>query len=79
MSVLDNHNINYIREFHFGKYFLDFKIEIGNVLLDLEIDGKQHNSEERILHDKERDNFLKNNGYIVYRISWNSVNNKIGK
>jgi len=40
MRVLDNLNISYIREFHFERYFLDFKIDIGDIKLDLEIDGK---------------------------------------
>ena len=53
MKVLDNLNIKYIREYHFAKYFLDFKIEVGNIILDLEIDGHQHIY--RVEHDKERD------------------------
>lgn len=40
MKVLDNLNIKYIREYRFVKYFLDFRIEIGDIILDLEIDGK---------------------------------------
>ena len=30
--------------------------------IDLEIDGKQHSYEDRIIHDKERDEFLTKNG-----------------
>lgn len=33
---------------------------------------------DRIKHDEERDEFLKNNGYIVYRIPWNSINTEDG-
>ena len=77
MRVLDNLNISYIREFHFERYFLDFKIDIGDIKLDLEIDGKQH--KYRVEHDKERDKFLTENGFTVYRIPWNTVNTDNGK
>ena len=77
MKVLDNLNIPYIREEKFGRYFLDFKIDVGNFKLDLEIDGHQHTY--RIEHDKERDAFLKQNGFIVYRIPWNTVNTENGR
>lgn len=78
-KVLDNNSISYIREFHFVKYFLDFRIEIGDIILDLEIDGKQHTYEDRKLHDKQRDQFLTENGFTVYRISWNKITNDVGK
>lgn len=58
-----------------GNYFLDFFFK--NLNLDLEIDGKQH--EERKEHDIKRDNALKNNDIIVYRIKWKSINTKNGK
>ena len=57
MKVLDKLNIPYIREENFGRFFLDFKIDVGNFKLDLEIDGRQHTY--RMEHDKERDAFLK--------------------
>ena len=77
MKVLDNLNIPYIREEHVGKYFLDFKIDVGNFKLDLEIDGRQHTY--RVEHDKERDAFLRENGFLVYRIPWNTVNTENGR
>ena len=80
IKVLDNHNITYIREdFSTKKYFLDFVIEKDGKKIDLEIDGKQHKYEDRKQHDKERDEYLQNLGYIVYRIEWNSINNEKGK
>ena len=57
-------------------YFLDFFIEPN---IDLEIDGKQHQYEERKEHDIERDKNLSDNGYIVYRIPWNEINTSEGK
>lgn len=78
-NVLNNNNIPYIREFYIKdlKYFLDFKININGVDIDLEIDGKQH--EKMVEHDKKRDIQLKKLGFIVYRISWNDINNEDGK
>lgn len=73
-TVLDNNHICYEREKRVGKYFLDFVI--GNI--DLEIDGKQHNYEDRRQHDILRDEFLTNEGYIVYRIPWNEINSEHG-
>lgn len=76
-TVLDNNGIEYLREdFSTKKYFLDFLIEKNGVKIDLEIDGKQHS--RRIEHDKKRDEFLTANGFVVYRVKWNSINNKNG-
>lgn len=73
-SVLDSNHIEYEREKKVGKYFLDFVI--GNI--DLEIDGKQHQREDRKQHDILRDEFLTNEGYVVYRIPWNEINSEHG-
>lgn len=76
-TVLDNNGIEYLREdFSTKKYFLDFLIEKNGTKIDLEIDGKQHS--RRIEHDKKRDEFLTENGFVVYRIKWNSINSKEG-
>lgn len=84
--VLDNNGISYTREFtvSYGKrpnerYFLDFLIQKNNVNVDLEIDGKQHQYEDRKKHDEIRDKRLSDCGYIVYRIKWNEVNSEKGK
>lgn len=79
INVLQNNNIEYQKEYYFGKYFLDFYIVKGDKQIDLEIDGKQHLYQERKQHDKERDEYLKNNNIIVYRIAWNNINNNDGK
>ena len=78
MEVLDNNNIRYIKEdFSTKKYFLDFLIFKNDKKIDLEIDGKQHNY--RVEHDKKRDEYLTNLGYIVYRVKWNNINTIEGK
>lgn len=86
IRVLDNNGISYKREFtaKYGEkpnehYFLDFLIQKNNVNIDLEIDGKQHQYEDRKKHDEIRDKRLFDCGYIVYRIKWNEVNSEKGK
>lgn len=77
-KVLNNNCIKFKREdFSTKKYFLDFLIEKNGKRLDLEIDGKQH--QYRKEKDKERDNYLTQKGYIVYRISWNEITTEKGK
>lgn len=79
MNVLDNNNIKYQKEYSLnGKYFLDFLLEKNGKKIDLEIDGKQHQYEERKIHDKRRDEYIISEGYIVYRISWNRISTKSG-
>jgi len=85
-KVLENNDIQYSFNHPIAKsslgldtcacYFLDFFIEPN---IDLEIDGKQHQYEERKEHDIERDKNLSDNGYVVYRIPWNEINTSEGK
>lgn len=80
IKVLDNNNIQFERELFFdNKYFLDFVIYKNDVIIDLEIDGKQHDYPDRKQHDIERDKYLTEHNVIVYRISWNSINTDKGK
>lgn len=74
-TVLNNNKIKYNREKKVGKYFLDFVI--GNI--DLEIDGKQHKYKDRKESDTIRDEFLRKQGYFVYRIAWNEIKTNDGK
>jgi very-short-patch-repair endonuclease len=82
-KVLDNCAISYEREFPIwhgsANYFLDFKLERNGKLVDLEIDGKQHNYEDRAALDIKRDAFMESAGYFVYRIPWNGVNSPEGR
>ena len=57
-------------------YFLDFYL---GKKIDLEIDGKQHDYEDRKESDKIRDEALIKHGYKVYRIKWNEINTDKGK
>jgi very-short-patch-repair endonuclease len=76
-KVLNNNHISYIREKYIGGYFLDFYIEKNNRIIDLEIDGDQH--EETQEKDRIRDEYLKGQNIEVYRIKWNSINSSKGK
>lgn len=80
INVLQNNKIGYRREdFSNKKYFLDFLLEKNDKKIDLEIDGKQHLYKDRKESDKKRDLYLKELGYIVYRIPWNEINTEKGK
>lgn len=68
INVLDNNGIKYTREFYENGYFLDFYIDFKGYKIDLEIDGKQHKYENRKQHDLERDRYLTELGFIIYRI-----------
>lgn len=82
-QVLNNNDIKFLREFVVkhddSNYFLDFLIEINDIKIDLEIDGKQHSYVDRVESDKIRDEYLKTLGYIIYRIPWNEIKTDVGK
>lgn len=79
-NVLNENNVPFVMEdFSTKKYFLDFLIEHKGKRIDLEIDGKQHDYADRKEHDKIRDKFLEENGYVVYRVKWNEINSENGK
>lgn len=78
-NLFDKCKVNYpIKKRELGlhcsaSYFLDFFFEEKRI--DLEIDGKQHEYEDRKKSDKVRDNALIENNFNVYRIKWkNPVN-----
>ena len=75
MNVLENNKIKYRFEKPVGKYFVDFAIESKKIAL--EIDEKQH--KQRKDKDEEKDKYLKENNWKVYRIEWKSINSIIGK
>ena len=80
-EVLKNNNIQFKSEVSLKYdekhcYFLDFEIEKGGKLIDLEIDGQQHLY--RVIEDKIRDNFISKT-HIIYRVSWNNIKSAKGK
>ena len=77
IKVLTNNDIKFETNKSFTGYFLDFAI--GEKMIDLEIDGKQHNYPDRKTSDIIRDEILTKNGWNVYRIEWNNINSDEGK
>lgn len=77
MDVLENSKIKYEHELPCGKYFIDLAIK--EKMIALEIDGKQHQYTDRKEKDLEKDKYLVDNGWKVYRIQWKSINNLGGK
>ena len=70
IKVLNNNGIDFTREFRVDKYFVDFAIQIGDVKIALEIDGKQHELPDRKESDSKKDETLLSCGWTVYRIKW---------
>ena len=82
INVLNNNDIPFIsnkpvkQENGRSNYFLDFYVEKNNKLIDLEIDGKQHEYDDRKESDARRDVYLKSLGFIVYLIKWNEISSE---
>jgi very-short-patch-repair endonuclease len=57
------------RQATIGPYFVDFACHTKRIVI--ERDGGQHGQEPQAIRDKERDDFLKANGYRVLRF-WNN-------
>ena len=73
IKVLENNQINFIREYKINRFFADFAFLEKKLVL--EIDGKQHLLPKRALSDKIKDEILKKEGWKVYRIKWkNPIN-----
>lgn len=68
IDYLNKKEIEYEYELKCGKYFIDFAFI--NKKIALEIDGRQHNDLSIIKKDNQKDIFLKNNGWIVFRLKW---------
>ena len=67
-------NIDYRTEFPFYKYSLDFAWP--NKKICIEIDGEQHQRfQDQIRRDLEKDNLLKDNGWVEIRKSWKDIFN----
>ena len=71
---------NKLRAKKFSGYKFKRQVPIGNYIVDflctdtkliIELDGGQHNEENKILADRERTEYLENHGYKVLRF-WNN-------
>ena len=76
IKVLENNfglkeNIDYKTELPFHGYFLDFAWPEKR--LCIEIDGELHRFEEQQKRDKNKDEFLKNDGWKELRLKWSFI------
>lgn len=71
-NKLEEIGIPFEREYSMGKYFIDFAIIQKKIAI--EIDGQQHNIPERIKTDKEKDLFIKSQGWEIFRIKFPGEN-----
>ena len=69
------YGLKFKRQVPIGNYVVDFICEIENLII--EIDGGQHNFDERAEYDKQRTEFLENLGYKVIRFWNNDVDENI--
>lgn len=73
-NVINKYNLqdkyDIVNDYSVSPYFLDFAFI--NIKLDVELDGRCHfiNGKKRIQHDIERDKFLLENGWKIFRISY---------
>lgn len=74
ISLFENEQIaGYERELKVGRWFIDFAFTDKKIAI--EIDGKQHKDRKHL--DEQKDNFLIENGWKVFRIEWfNPVSEK---
>lgn len=77
INILKHYNIVYEYDKPVGKYYVDFAIK--EKMIALEIDGGQHKEISLKYRDDKKDKFLIENGWVVYRIPWKSINNDSGK
>ena len=69
IDLFKTEDINLKYHLQISKYKLDFYNK--DLKLDVEIDGEQHYNDKRIYKsDRERDKFLKDLGWTVFRIRW---------
>ncbi len=59
------HRIRFCRQFGIGYYIADFYAP--SLRLAIEVDGKQHESEDSLIYDNERDNYFRSLNIQVLR------------
>lgn len=70
-------DLNFTRELRVGRWYIDFAFY--DKMLAVEIDGRQHNDEDRKAKDCIKDAFLQSKGWKIIRIKWRSPNTDAGK
>ncbi len=67
--------LKFRRQYPIGKYITDFACFEKKIVIEL--DGWQHKTDEGKTHDKERSEFLKNEGFRILRFWNNEVNRNL--
>ena len=68
-------NYKFRRQYPIGNYIVDFCCPRNKLVIEL--DGGQHNEDDNLEKDKDRDDFLKNKGFKILRIWNNEVDKNI--
>ena len=71
-DFLRNYPIRFSRQKVLGKYIVDFYSAQAKLIIEL--DGSQHYTDEEIIKDKERTQYLEEYGLTVIRIANNALN-----
>lgn len=66
-------DLKFKRQAPIGKYIVDFVCK--EKMYIIELDGSGHLENKQDEHDKNRDNYLKKEGYTILRIYNNEINN----
>ena len=67
--------LRFNRQYVVGNYIVDFICRSERVII--EIDGGQHNTNDRFIYDNERTEYLESKGYRIIRF-WNTdIDNNI--
>ena len=72
---LRRHPVQFRRQKQFARYIVDFYCSSAKLVIEL--DGKQHETSEGIVHDRARTAYLESLGLHVLRITNDEIENDI--
>jgi len=64
-------------EYRVGRFSID--IAFASKKIAVEVDGKQHETEQQRKHDANRDQHLVEHGWTVFRLKWYSIKSSTGR
>ena len=65
------HGLKFLRQYPVGPFIADFCCRERRIIVEL--DGEIHEREQQYAYDKDRDNYLRGNNYVVLRFSNDQV------
>ncbi len=66
-DFLKTYPVQFKRQYQVGPYYVDFLCYKAKLIVEL--DGSQHYTQETLVYDKNRTDFLEKQGYLVVRFS----------